>query len=262
MLAASAAPAANAVSVRPGGLLRWAGATAESCLLDGRRFAPVDGDCYFPVDLMTPAGELELGRWTVEGLEVRRVRVIASPYPVQHITIEDEGKVALSPADLARVRRENARIGRLWSRDTPRRFTLPLDAPLADLSEDANFGVRRFFNQQPRSPHSGADYEAAPGTPVVAPAAGTVALAGDFFFSGKSVFLDHGDELITMSFHLSEIGVATGDQVERGQMIGRVGSTGRATGPHLHFGVRWHGARIDPALLMAAPDELPSAGGG
>ena len=85
---------------------------------------------------------------------------------------------------------------------------------------------------------------------MLAAAAGEVALTGDFFFSGKSVFLDHGDGLVTMYFHLSRLDVAEGDAVERGRVIGAVGQTGRATGPHLHFAARWRGARVDPALLL------------
>jgi murein DD-endopeptidase MepM/ murein hydrolase activator NlpD len=86
---------------------------------------------------------------------------------------------------------------------------------------------------------------------VHAPADGTVVLAVDHFFAGRSVFLDHGDGLVTMSFHLSRVDVSPGQQVRRGERIGAVGATGRVTGPHLHFGARWRGARVDPAQLLA-----------
>ncbi len=126
------------------------------------------------------------------------------------------------------------------------------------MPEGGRFGARRFFNGQPRSPHSGADYAAAEGTPVRAVAAGTVVLADDLFFSGRSLFVDHGDGLISMYFHLSEALPGEGEEVRRGETIGRVGQTGRATGPHLHFGVRWRGARIDPDPLFGSPDRVPT----
>lgn len=94
---------------------------------------------------------------------------------------------------------------------------------------------------------------------MLAPADGVVVLAEEQFFAGRAVYLDHGDGLISMSFHLSEIAVAEGQEVKRGQLIGRVGATGRVTGPHLHFGLRWRGARIDPAALLGEPAALPSA---
>jgi murein DD-endopeptidase MepM/ murein hydrolase activator NlpD len=93
---------------------------------------------------------------------------------------------------------------------------------------------------------------------VLAIADGRVALAADFFFSGGSVFLDHGDGLISMYFHLEEWTVEEGGEVRRGEVIGKVGQTGRATGPHLHMGARWRGARIDPMLLLAPPEQIPT----
>jgi murein DD-endopeptidase MepM/ murein hydrolase activator NlpD len=98
----------------------------------------------------------------------------------------------------------------------------------------------------------------AEGTPVHSIANGTVVLAGDFFFSGGSVFLDHGDGLISMYFHLRDLAVEQGREVERGEVIGSVGQTGRATGPHLHMGLRWRGARVDPAFLMAPTEQIPT----
>jgi murein DD-endopeptidase MepM/ murein hydrolase activator NlpD len=155
------------------------------------------------------------------------------------------------------VRRENRDIARLWRRAGPRRFTLPLHPPLDPLPEGGRFGSRRVINGQPKSPHSGADYSAPAGVPVLAAGDGEVALVGDHFFAGRSVFIDHGDGLISMYFHMSRVGVKEGENVRRGQPIGAVGSTGRATGPHLHFGVRWHRARVAPALLLSDPAGLP-----
>ncbi|HVS16088.1 MAG TPA: M23 family metallopeptidase, partial [Thermoanaerobaculia bacterium] len=97
------------------------------------------------------------------------------------------------------------------------------------------------------------------GTPVLAAGDGVVALADELFFSGNSIFLDHGDGLVTMYFHLHEVFVAPGESVTRGAVIGTVGSTGRSTGPHLHFGARWRGARVDPALLLGAVERYPRA---
>ncbi len=249
--AAAGAPVVDGPEVAPGAVVRWPGEGVERCGMAGGKWDPHDGTCWYAIDLLTPAGMLELGRWRGGRLESRRVRVVDYPYPVQHITLADESQVDLSAADLERVQRENQLIGALWSRRGPARFRLPLAAPLAELPAGGRFGARRFFNGQPRSPHSGADYAAAGGTPVLAAADGVVALAGDFFFSGRSLFLDHGDGLITMYFHLSETAVEQGGEVRRGETIGRVGHSGRATGPHLHFAARWRGARVDPALLLA-----------
>ncbi len=246
------------VTLRPGGVVRWPGDGIESCLMAGRRFAPVAEACWFAVDLLTPAGELEVGRSVGDRLETRRVRVTDYPYDVQRITLDDSSTVDLSAENLERVAAEQARVAALWNLPSgPPHFRLPLAAPLERLPEGGRFGSRRIFNGQPRSPHTGADYSAAEGTPVLAVAAGRVVLADDLFFSGGSVFLDHGAGLISMYFHLSSIGAEEGQEVERGEAVGRVGATGRATGPHLHFGLRWHGSRIDPAPLLGSADATP-----
>lgn len=260
LLAAGLAVSAGAEvrTIAPGGLVRWPGEGVESCGQAGRTWRAISGDCWYPIDLLTPEGELQLARWRNGRREQAVVRVSAYPYEVQHITLQDDSQVDLSAADLERVREENRRIGALWSRETPRRFDLPLSSPLEPLPSGGRFGSRRFFNDQPRSPHTGVDYSVGEGTPVLAIADGTVVLAGDFFFSGGSLFLDHGDGLISMYFHLSERSVGEGSDVRRGDVLGRVGQTGRATGPHLHIGVRWRGARIDPSLLLAPTDEIPT----
>ncbi|MDX1630859.1 MAG: M23 family metallopeptidase [Thermoanaerobaculia bacterium] len=247
-------------AVRPGGIVRWAASDAVACAVEGRRWAPVAGVCYFPVDLETPPGELELGVSDGETLRTERVEVREYPYSVERITIEDESRVFLSKEDLARVRRERREIAGLWEgSEGPPRFRLPLAPPLETLPVGGRFGSRRIINQAPRSPHSGIDYTVGRETPVLSVAEGTVALVGDLFFSGKSVFVDHGGGLVSMYFHLSETAVEEGDPVERGQRVGAVGATGRATGPHLHFGVRWHGARVDPELLLD-PEKAPEIG--
>lgn len=244
--------------VAPGGLVRWPGEGVESCGWQGQKWQPIEGSCWYPVDLLTPAGSLEIFRVVDGRREETTISVAAYPYKVQRITLEDDSQVNLSAEDLARVRREQKRISALWGRRGPRRFVLPLGSPLASLPAGGRFGDRRFFNDQPRSPHTGADYAAQEGEPVMAVADGVVALADDFFFSGRSVFLDHGDGLITMYFHFSEVMVEEGDEIHRGQVIGKVGQTGRATGPHLHVGVRWRRARVDPALMFAPVDQIPS----
>jgi murein DD-endopeptidase MepM/ murein hydrolase activator NlpD len=258
-LALAAGDAWAQTPVRPGTLVRWPGDDVEWCALAGRRFAPLAGACFFAVDLLHRSGPLEAARRREGRTETALLEVGRFDYPVQRLTLPRR-MVELSPEDLARVKRENRQIARLWSREGPRRFSLPLHPPLDPLPRGGRFGDRRIINGSPRSPHGGADYAAAGGTPVLAAADGVVALVGDHFFGGRSVFVDHGDGLVTMYLHLSRVLVEEGADVVRGQRLGAVGATGRATGPHLHFGVRWHGARVDPSLLLGDPDAIPSIG--
>lgn len=255
-LAASALGQSPVAQVSPGTVVRWPGDGVDSCALGKTSFSPLDGACYYPIDLLRKEGVVDLTRSRGGRPESLAIRVGAYPYPVQKLTLPPS-QVDLSAEDLARVRRESADIGRLWGRSGPRRFTLPLHPPLEPLPSGGRFGSRRIINGQPKSPHSGADYSAGAGEPILAAADGTVALADHHFFAGKSVFLDHGDGLISMYFHLSKVAVEDGQTVSRGQAIGAVGATGRATGPHLHFGIRWRKAKVDPALLLGDPTGLP-----
>ena len=183
-----------------------------------------------------------------------RIPIRAKDFGKEELTLPDS-KVRLSEEALQRVRRENQTIAALWPRVTPERlwegeFLTPVDG-----NPGSPFGVRRWINREPRSFHTGYDIKAPSGTPVLAANRGRVILVGDFFFGGRSVFVDHGLGLYTMYFHLSEILVEPDQEVGKGEVLGRVGSTGRATGPHLHWGVRLGGARVDPVALLRATQE-------
>ena len=150
------------------------------------------------------------------------------------------------------IERELAEQTRAYQQFSPRQpsnllFDRPVNGPLS-----SPFGLRRFFNGEERNPHSGLDFAANRGTPIKAPAAGKVILIGDYFFNGKTVFLDHGQGLISMFCHLSEIDVQLGDEIARGGHVGKVGATGRATGPHLHWNASLNDARVDPAIFIGA----------
>ena len=253
--------AATHVEVVPGGIARWAGEGLTLCGRGSESWRPVGDSCWYPIDLLEAATALDVWRESGSARETARLSVADYPYPVQRITLKDDSRVHLSEADGARAARESERVGALWSARGPRQFTLPLGDPLERLPEGGRFGSRRFFNDQPRSPHTGADYAAATGTPVLSVAAGIVLMADDLFFSGQSVFVHHGDGLVSMYFHLSSLAVEEGQEVERGQVVGEVGATGRATGPHLHFGLRWRGARVDPAWLLGEVADVPRVGG-
>lgn len=186
--------------------------------------------------------------------ETRRLpfTVDAKQYPEQRITIKDTGKVQPSDSDLARITLEIAEIKKLkthWrdTNDTDTRFAVPAKGRLS-----GRFGLRRFFNGEARSPHAGFDIAAARGSAITATARGVVLDVGDYFFNGKTVFVDHGNGLISMYCHLDRIDVAIGDSIIKGQRLGLVGMTGRATGPHLHWSVILNGAMVDPALFVPA----------
>jgi len=171
-------------------------------------------------------------------------------YEEQHITIKDKRKVNPEKRDMERITRESKQIKkalRHWS--SRENVVIEFQQPVAGPTSSP-FGLRRFFNEQARKPHSGLDIAAPEGAPIQAPAPGTVLDTGDFFFNGNTVLLDHGQGLVTMYCHMSKIDVTPGQTVNTGDKLGEIGMTGRVTGPHLHWGVSLNDARIDPVLFL------------
>lgn len=192
------------------------------------------------------------------GAEAQRLEfVVASKqYDEQRLQVQNQRHVDPSPEDLERIERERVRIeAALGAYSAERVPELDMPAPVAGR-RSSSFGLRRYFNGQPRNPHSGMDIAAPTGTPILNPAPGRVLDAGDFFFNGNTVFVDHGRGIVTMYCHLSRIDVKPGDEVARGTQLGLVGATGRVTGPHLHWSVAVNRAMVDPALFLAeGPEE-------
>jgi murein DD-endopeptidase MepM/ murein hydrolase activator NlpD len=181
------------------------------------------------------------------------VAVRSRKFAVQRLTLPKH-MVDLDPDTERRAEAEAARLKTLYDTLTPERLWRGrFTPPVGGDGKGEGFGSRRVINNRPRAPHSGIDFTADRGTPVVAANRGRVALVADFFFGGRLVALDHGLGLYTLYMHLDGAGVPEGAVVERGQIIGTVGATGRATGPHLHFAAQLRRARVDPADLFALP---------
>jgi len=152
---------------------------------------------------------------------------------------------------VARIRREAAEVEQLWMQSEPRRlWDTGFVRPVPGRTNGA-FGSRSVFNGQARQPHGGADFLSPAGTPIQAPNGGRIVLARDLYFTGNTVVIDHGLGVFSLLAHLSVMDVHQGELVTQGQTIGRVGATGRVTGPHLHWAVRMNGARVDPVALLA-----------
>jgi murein DD-endopeptidase MepM/ murein hydrolase activator NlpD len=217
-------------------------------------------DALIGVDLDSKPGKYDL---KVEGTDGGGkvfsksipLKIEKNDFTVQKLTLP-KSMVDLDPKTLERVNRESARVRKVFAGVREEKlwkgpFVRPLEGEVSGA-----FGVRRVINGQNKSPHSGIDLRAEAGTPVSACNDGIAALVDDLFFSGKTVVLDHGWGLYSMYFHLSEAGVSAGDKLRTGDTLGRVGSTGRSTGPHLHWGMILRGARVDPLSFLRLTQHL------
>jgi murein DD-endopeptidase MepM/ murein hydrolase activator NlpD len=204
------------------------------------------------IPLAEKPGELKLKVSTPSGTTEVPFRITDKSYRTQKLTIKNQRQVDPNPDDLKRISGETKRSDAALSKFTVTELpALQLISPVEGVRSDS-YGSRRVFNGQPRNPHSGMDIAAAKGTPIRSPAAGTVVEAGDFFFNGNTLYIDHGDGLVTMYCHLDTIKVKLGDRVNQGDLLGTVGATGRVTGPHLHWGVALNRAMVDPALFIGS----------
>jgi len=179
-------------------------------------------------------------------------------YEAQYITLKNKRQVSPNEKDLTRIRKEKIEMVSAYKAWQPTEkhfqpFNWPVNGTIS-----SPFGLKRFFNQQPRKPHSGLDIAAPEGTPIKAPADGVVTASGSYFFNGNTLIIDHGEGLVTMFCHLSSADVKKGDTIKRGDTIGKVGQTGRATGPHLHWSVSLNNTRVDPLLLLPPKQQTPS----
>lgn len=214
------------------------GARAEVLL--GAGLGTVSGDYSLTVEAVF-SGRRETA--------MAHVRVAGKVFPEQRLKLP-KSMVTPSPEVMERIKREREEISRALAQVSPRRlWSLPLVRPVPGAVSSA-FGLRRVLNGQPRAPHRGLDFRAPMGEPVACLSSGRVLLTGDYYFNGRSVFVDHGQGVLSMYFHLSRVDVTMGQSLAAGQTVGLVGATGRATGPHLHLGFMAMGQSLDPSPLM------------
>ncbi len=261
VLAVASAVAQPPVEVRPGQLR-----PGDVAVVDVTRDVPPSIRIF---DRDWPAYPLQDGRWrTLIGIDLatkparydltvrtgdavihRTLIVQPRAFPTRRLTVNPD-LVHPPPDQEARVEREAREISEIWDHPVRQRlWTAPFARPVPDPANSA-FGTRSIYNGEARPPHTGADFLSPSGRPIEAPNAGRIVLAAPLYFSGNTVIIDHGLGLFSLLAHLSEIAVKEGDTVVRGQMIGKVGATGRVTGPHLHWAVRLNNARVDPLSLL------------
>jgi murein DD-endopeptidase MepM/ murein hydrolase activator NlpD len=229
-------------------------ASPQVLFQDKRVFTTQKGGKWYAwvgLPLVLRPGRYELMWRTAEGDKPLSFSVFDKQYREQRLIVKQK-HITPDREQLARIQKETPEIR--GAMDNFRPVIYPLPEQLVQPTEgriSSSFGLRRFFNDQPRSPHSGMDIAAPIGTKVLSALNGKVVAVGDYYFNGKTVIVDHGQGLTTLYCHLSAItGVKVGDKVSAGQKIGEVGATGRVTGPHLHWTVTLNGARVDPALFL------------
>lgn len=227
-------------------------APAGSRVTVGTHSATVTPDGVFVFGIARDAtGSLPISVESGASRVTHRIEVTPRDWPIEHVDGVPPATVNPPPAIAARIREEQARVAAVRTRDDARldfleRFIWPVQGRIS-----GRFGNQRVYNGSEGAPHSGMDIAAALGTPVKAPAAGVVTFADpDLYLTGGTVVIDHGHGVSSNFLHLSRIDVRVGDRVEQGQTLGAVGATGRATGPHLHWGMNWFDVRIDPLLVL------------
>ncbi len=212
---------------------------------EGRQYAIIG----IPLD--AEPGPQQFSVTGADGAEsLLQFEVVHKQYRERHLTITNERQVNPNAEDMERINRESVEMRQAfstWSESLDPDFAMNLPV---DGVRSSSFGSRSFFNGQPRNPHSGMDIAAPEGTPILAPAPGVILTTGNYFFNGNTIIMDHGHGLISLYCHMNTIDVEPGAEIAAGAQIGRVGSTGRVTGPHLHWSVNLNNVRVDPALFL------------
>ena len=254
LLLISSIAAGSDDSARPGGIafldLGPADTPAPIVTYNGKRVLVMEQEDQWRAAIGVPL-DTDVGRAMISLSDGSTLffDVNAHAYREQRLKVASS-YVSLSEEALARVGRERKIIDAALTNWRDKKLTdVSLQAPV-DGPRSSSFGLRRFFNDQPRSPHKGMDIAANAGTPIRAPRDGQVTTTGDFYFNGNTVIVDHGQGYVTMYCHLNEISVTKGQYLSIGDVLGTVGATGRVTGPHLHFGTYLNGTAVDPALLL------------
>lgn len=203
-----------------------------------------------PLDIEPATYKLEVVKASNETMKLPFV-VIDKKYEEQHITIDNQEQVTPPPEYYERLAREADLMRTAYATLSPSNPNLlPITLPTEGIKTGV-FGTKRFFNGEERNPHSGVDYAADKGTPILSPAPGTVILTEDMFFNGNTVVIDHGMGFVSVLCHMDSILVEVNEVVARGEQVGTVGSTGRSTGPHLHWTIALQGVKVDPEVFMS-----------
>lgn len=242
-------------AVSQGALVVGSTAAGNRVLL-GEQVLRVDGEGRFVFGVgRDESGPLRLRiDWFDGAVETVNLQVFPRNWKIERVDGVPQSTVSPPPEIAERIAREQARVSAARERDDARSdfasgFIWPLRGRIS-----GEFGSQRIYNGEPRAPHSGVDVAVPSGTPLRAPAAGIISFADpDLYLTGGTVLIDHGHGVSSNFLHLSRIDVKPGQRVEQGQVIGAVGATGRATGPHMHWGMNWFGVRVDPRPLVDAP---------